>query len=118
LHGARARGRSATGATPEHERLGDGVARQAIGAVCSSNHLTGGEQARDTRLHLRIHSHTPHVIVRDRCDLNRRLREIDVVGGKPNDDRTEGRLQLVLRAMLEAQIGSAVRQPRPASPPS
>ena len=51
-----------------------------------------------------------HVVMRDRRDLDRHLGEIDAVRREPVDHRAERRAQLGLRAMLEAQIGAAVRR--------
>jgi hypothetical protein len=45
--------------------------------------------------------------MRDRCHLDRPLRKVNSVVGKPIDDRTEGAPKLLRRDMLKTQVSAA-----------
>ena len=51
-----------------------------------------------------------HVVMRDRRDFDRHLGQIDVVLRQPVDHRPERLAQRRLRAVLERQIGAAMRR--------
>ena len=106
-------GGAAAGAAAEHQRLGDGVAGQPVGAVGAAHRLAGDQQARHLGLHALVGDDAAHVVVRDRRHLDRHPGEIDAVRGEPVDHRAERRAQLRLRAVLEAQIGAAMRRAAP-----
>jgi hypothetical protein len=102
--------RGPTGALAEDERLRDGIARQSIGAMRSANRFSGGIQRVNTGLHPRVHANAAHVVVRDRTHLDRRAGEIDTVGGKSIDHRSERIPQLRFGEMPEVEIDAAVRR--------
>ena len=64
-------GGAAAGAAAEHERLGDRIAGQPVGAVGAADRLAGDEQAGDSGFHARVDRDAAHVIMRDRRDLDR-----------------------------------------------
>ena len=110
LHRLHARRGGAAGLAAEHERLGDGVAGQPVGAVGAADRFAGDQQARQLGLHLHVGRDAAHVIMRDRRHLDRHLRQVDAVVGEPVDHRAERLAQLLRRHVLEAQIRAAVRR--------
>ena len=78
------------GAFAEHQRLGDGVSGQAIGAVGAPHGLAGGVEPGDTGRHAFVHADAAHVIVRRGRHFHRRPGEVDAVVRQAVDDRSEG----------------------------
>ena len=78
-HALRPLGCASSGAAAEHQRLGDGVAGQPIGAVGAADRFAGDQQARHLGLHALVGDDAAHVIVRDRRHLDRHLGEVDAV---------------------------------------
>ena len=97
-------------ALAEHERFGDGIARQSIGAMCSANRLSSGIQRVNTGLHARVHANAAHVVMRDRAHLDRHAGQIDAVGGESIDHRSERIPQRRFGDMPEIEIDAAVRR--------
>ena len=85
----------------EHQRLGNRVAREAVGAVGAAHGLAGGEEPRHTCREPGVHLDAAHVIVGDWRDLDRRPRQVDVVRVQPIDHRPEGIAQRGLADMGE-----------------
>ena len=89
----RARGGAPAGAAAEHQRFGDGVAGQPVGAVGAADHFAGDEQAGHVGRHVGVGFDATHVVMRDRRHLDRHAGEIDAVCGEPVDHRPERRAQ-------------------------
>src|SRR4029078_12088511 len=101
---------AATGTATKYECLGDGVAGKPVGTIGAPDRLTSGEQAGQIRLHLRVGDDAAHVVMRDRCELDWHLGEIDTIGCEAIDHRPEGFAQGAFRAVLKAEINPAVRR--------
>ena len=71
----RERGCALSGAAPEGERLGDGVAGKAVGAVRAADGFARGEEMRDAGAHAGVHADAAHVVMRDRRHFDRLARE-------------------------------------------
>ena len=65
---------------------------------------------RAIRLHLCVGYNAAHVVMRDRCHLDRHFGQIDAIGGEAIDHRPKGLAQRAFRAVLEAKINPAMRR--------
>ena len=99
------------GAFAEHQRLGDGVAGQAVGAVGAPYGLAGGVEPGDTGRHAVVHPDAAHVIVRRGRHFHRRLGEVDAVVRQAVDDRPEGGPEGLVGHVPEIQVDAPVRRP-------
>src|SRR4029078_5419110 len=100
---------AATGTATKYECLGDGVAGKPVGTIGGPDPLTTREKAGQIRLHLRVGDDAAHVVMRDRCDLDWHLGEIDAIGCEVIDHRPEGFVPGAFRAVLKAEVKPAVR---------
>ena len=110
MHSADIVGGAAAGTAAKRERLGNRVAGQPVGAVGAADRFSGGKKTGQISLHPCVGHDATHVVVRDRCHLDRHLGEIDAIGGETVDHWPEGFAQCAFRAVLKAEIDSAMRR--------
>jgi hypothetical protein len=91
----------------EAQRLGNGIARQAVRAIGAAHGFARGKQTGHVGRHVDIDPYAPHVIVGGRGDLDHGLCQVDAIGSQAVDDRPEGRAQLGFGYMTEAQEGTS-----------
>ena len=60
------------GTPSEHQRFGDGVAGETVGAVRGADRFARRKEVRHTRTHVAIYPDAAHVVVRDGCNLDQR----------------------------------------------